>query len=220
MAGGVFFDLDGTLQDTAPDFIDCVQQLRRELQLQAMDEYVIREQVSNGSLALTALACGLPPDDPMIAPLQQRLLELYDRVLGDNAPLFAGLESALAWLESQQIPWGIITNKPLRYTEPLLAKKTWPFTPSCVICPEHVSQPKPAPDGLLLACEQTGCEPSESWYLGDHRRDIEAGIAAGMQTAMCHWGYLSFAERQQHFGETVTLQTGHDLLPLLQRHFV
>lgn len=219
MRGGVFFDLDGTLLDTAPDFVHCVQQLRRELQLQEMDEYLIREQVSNGSLALTALACQLPPDDPLIAPLQQRLLELYDRALGDNAPLFEGLSDSLAWLEARQIPWGIITNKPWRYTEPLLAKKHWPYTPNCVICPEHVSQPKPAPEGLLLACEQTQCDPAKSWYLGDHARDIDAGIAANMQTAMCHWGYLSFAERQQHFGETVTLHHGRDLLPLLQRHF-
>lgn len=217
---GIFFDLDGTLLDTAPDFLICVAALRDELGMPPLADHLVREQVSNGSLALAALATGLRPDDPALIPHQQRLLALYQQELGNHAPLFDGLAASLAWLEANNIRWGIVTNKPLRYTEPLLAKRAWPYQPDSIICPEHVSQPKPHPEGLLTACRQTGCDPAQSWYLGDHPRDIDAGRAAGMQTVMCHWGYLTEQERHTHHGETATLHHGSQLLALLQQHVV
>jgi phosphoglycolate phosphatase len=47
---------------------------------------------------------------------------------------------------------------------------------------------------MLLACTQSGCQPEEAIYLGDHVRDIEAGRAAKMSTVACEWGYISSEE--------------------------
>jgi phosphoglycolate phosphatase len=51
-----------------------------------------------------------------------------------------------------------------------------------------VKKPDPAP--VLLACEQAGVDPTHCLFVGDDRRDVEAGRAAGCYTVAVGWGYL------------------------------
>lgn len=186
----ILFDLDGTLLDTAPDFIVCVNRLRANHQLAPLDDEIIRSQVSNGARALTRLAFGMSDDHPGLEPLRQELLSIYSDILGRHSALFPYMSDALRWIEQTGLRWGIVTNKPSIYTIPLLERLALPFIPSAVVCPDHVTHTKPDPEPILLACQQCGCEPLEAIYFGDHARDIEAGRAAGMLTASCGWGYI------------------------------
>lgn len=190
----VLFDLDGTLLDTAPDFILCVNRLRASHQQPPLAAEVIRAQVSNGARALTRLATGLDEGDPALESLNCELLAIYREILGHHSALFPGMGESLRWIEDQGLRWGIVTNKPSHFTNPLLAKLALPYTPATVVCPDHVSRSKPDPEPMLLACLQCDCEPAEAIYLGDHVRDVEAGRAAGMLTVSCDWGYISPAE--------------------------
>ena len=186
----ILFDLDGTLLDTAPDFIVCVNQLRKRHGQPPLPAAMIRAEVSNGARALTRLAFGLEDNSSQLEPLRQELLALYLDILGSHTLLFPGMAGCLGWIENHQLSWGIVTNKPSAYTLPLLERLAMPFTPGAIVCPDHVTHTKPHPEPLLLACEKLGHTAAEAVYLGDHIRDIEAGRAAGMTTISCGWGYI------------------------------
>lgn len=187
----VLFDLDGTLVDTAPDFIRVLNQLRTEEGLPALPSTTIRGQVSNGARALIKLAFALDEGDPQHCRLLNRLLQLYADGLAQESTLFNGLDEFLTALEAQQIPWGVVTNKPSLYTFPLLKQLALLDRCSTVICPDHVTHKKPHAEPLLKACAQIGVDPTQSWYVGDHARDIESGRNAGCKTIAAGWGYLS-----------------------------
>lgn len=212
----ILFDLDGTLLDTAPDFILCVNRLRVSHNQPPLPDATIRAEVSNGARALTRLASGLADDDPALEALNCELLDIYRSILGQNSRLFSGMADSLAWIEAHGLAWGIVTNKPSWFTDPLLAVLALPFTPATVVCPDHVSQKKPHPEPLLLACRQCGCEPSEAIYLGDHVRDIEAGRAAGMATASCDWGYIGPQEDVGSWGADYRISTADDIPNLIK----
>lgn len=194
----ILFDLDGTLLDTAPDFIICVNRLRKNHNHPPLPDHLIRANVSNGARALTRLASGLEETAPAFSALNCELLAIYREILGQHSMLFPGMADSLRWIETQGLRWGIVTNKPSSFTTPLLATLSatgaLPFTPATVVCPDHVSRSKPDPEPMLLACQQAGCHPMEAIYLGDHARDIEAGRAANMPTVACEWGYISTDE--------------------------
>ena len=186
----VFFDLDGTLLDSAPDFYVAMHQLTDEYQQPRIDEARIRETVSNGARALTTLAFNLKPDENGFAERHQRLLDIYYQHMGQHCALFPGMEQLLSNISSARLFWGIITNKPARFTDPILERIALQRPPNLVICPDHVKHTKPDPEPMLLACNKVGCLPSEAIYIGDHQRDIDCGISAGSPTIAVSFGYI------------------------------
>lgn len=212
----ILFDLDGTLLDTAPDFILCVNQLRERHGEPPLPDAIIRAEVSNGARALTRLAFALEDSSPQLEPLRQELLALYLDTLGSHTTLFPGMAECLGWIENQQLRWGIVTNKPSAYTLPLMSRLALPFTPGAIVCPDHVTHTKPHPEPLWLACKQLGHAAAEAVYLGDHIRDIEAGQAAGMTTISCGWGYIPANENCNEWQADYHLQHPGEIRDLLQ----
>lgn len=194
----VIFDLDGTLIDTADDFVPAVQQLREEYGLPPMDAARIRASVSNGSRGLVSLALGLEEQHAGFAKARQRLLDLYEALLGRFAAPYTGIVDLLRTLEARQIRWGIATNKPRQYTIPLLKRLN--LQCESVVCPDDVTQAKPHPESLFRGCRELGCAPTQGIYLGDHARDIEAGRRAGMYTIACAYGYIEPGDRPELWG--------------------
>ncbi len=186
----VLFDLDGTLLDTAPDFIRCLNRLREELELEPLPDAVLRRSVSNGARAMIEVGFGLTPEDADYEARHSAFLDLYQAGIAEQTRLFPGMEEVLAWLEDRRIPWGVVTNKPARFTLPLMAALALDQRCGAIICPDHVARRKPDPESLLLACEQIGAEAGRSLYVGDHLRDIEAGRNAGMTTIAARYGYI------------------------------
>jgi phosphoglycolate phosphatase len=213
----ILFDLDGTLLDTAPDFIVCVNTLREKHDLPPLAHGSIRNQVSNGARALTRLASGLDDNEPSFEPLYKELLSIYRDILGQHSTLFPGMPETLRWIEQSRLQWGIVTNKPSLYTIPLLERLALPFTPSTVVCPDHVTRTKPDPEPMLLACQQCNCEPSEAIYFGDHARDIEAGRAAGMLTVSCEWGYIASDEDVESWGADHRIASPSSISALIRK---
>lgn len=190
----VFFDLDGTLLDSAPDFFIAMHQLMDEYQRPRIDETAIRETVSDGGRALTTLGFGLTVGDDGFDERHQRLLDIYAEHMGKHCLLFSGMNTLISQLKDANLFWGIITNKPSRFTDPILDKLTLPAHPNLVICPDHVSHAKPDPEALLLACNKVGCKPAEAIYIGDHERDIVCGQRAGSPTIAVTFGYTKTSD--------------------------
>ncbi|MFT7287186.1 MAG: 2-phosphoglycolate phosphatase [Halieaceae bacterium] len=211
----VIFDLDGTLIDTADDFVPAVQQLRAENHRPPMDEARIRRSVSNGSRALVHLALDLSEEAPAFESQRQRLLVLYSDLLGHYAQPYPGIRELLAELHARGIAWGIATNKPRIYTLPLLDTLDLRPAAQSVVCPEDVSQTKPHPECLQIACRELRCAPSEAIYVGDHVRDIEAGRRAAMHTVAAAYGYIESDDDPAAWGADARAATSADLHNLL-----
>ncbi|MEM6605552.1 MAG: HAD-IA family hydrolase [Pseudomonadota bacterium] len=184
----VVFDLDGTLVDTAGDFIPAVQQLLEENGREVMDPARITRSVSNGSRALVKLALGLDEAQPGFEAQRQRLLNLYGTQLGRHSRPYAGISLLLATFERRGIAWGISTNKPRAYAIPLLSALN--IDCQSTVCPDDVSAAKPDPECLFKNCDELNCDPQRVIYIGDHLRDIEAGRSAGMYTIAAAYGYI------------------------------
>ena len=186
----LLFDLDGTLLDTAPDFITALNRQLALHDLSSLPDEAIRLSVTNGSVGLIEAGFGMPQDDPRFEPLRAEFLELYFANLADRTALFEGLQPVLDKCVSSDIPWGIVTNKPWRYTESTLLQLDLMVGAATVICPDHVTHPKPDPEAMFLACAEIATAPSDCLYVGDHVRDIVAGRDAGMRTIAAGWGYI------------------------------
>lgn len=215
----VLFDLDGTLFDTAPDFVHVLNLMRQQEQLPPLPEAEVRAVVSNGARAMVTLGFGPREGDARFDSLHRRLLDLYLENLAVKTLPFPGVEVLLDRLAAANIAWGLVTNKPLAYTAPLL--RAFPQLPAAgaVICPDHVVNRKPHPEPLLLACAQIGCRAHEAIYVGDHERDISAGRAAGMPTIGCSYGYIDNGDDPANWNADHLVDSAEDIWPLLQREY-
>lgn len=211
----VIFDLDGTLVDTADEFIPVVQRLRAEHGRGAMDPQRIRACVSNGARALVSLGLDMAEDAPEFESKRLRLLELYSEVLGTLATPYPGIETLLHQLQERGIAWGISTNKPKAYTEPLLTQLNIQPPPASVVCPEDISERKPHPESLYRNCRELHCSPDQAIYVGDHARDIEAGRRAGMYTIAAAYGYIEAGDDPLDWGANVQAHCSDDLLGII-----
>ena len=187
----VLFDLDGTLVDTAPDFAAVVNKLLIENQKKPIATDLIYQTVSDGAKALVTLAFGIDESHEDFANLNQRLLDLYYEELAETkAVLYPGMERLLSRIEEVDIKWGIVTNKPEKYTLKLLEKLNLTQRCKSVVCPDHVTFSKPHPESILLACEQLNVSTERVVYLGDHIRDIQAAKNADVIAIAAAYGYL------------------------------
>ena len=203
----VLFDLDGTLLDTAPDFVTVVNRLLEEEGRAPMTAERIRAAVSNGSRALVERAFDIDEKHADFPRLRERLLELYaGNLLVDTIP-FPGITRLLGVLGEHGLAWGVVTNKPAWLAEPLLQRAALAPPLQVLVCPEHVQRTKPDPEPLTLACARLGCAPAQAVYIGDHRRDIDAGRGAGMRTIAAGWGYLEAGESAHDWQADHTVAT-------------
>lgn len=219
MQRGVLFDLDGTLLDTVEDFYRIIEQMRNERKAAEVPAQLIRQQVSNGSVGMLCAAFSMRPDAPGFDELREDFLQRYDRQLAVHTRPFPGIPDLLDWLDAEQIPWGVVTNKLSRFSTPLLAAIGWSERCAALVCPDQVSQPKPHPEPLLKACQQMAIDPAASLYIGDHQRDIDAGRAAGMQTIAALYGYLPVGDDPARWQADHSIANAAELRPWLTRQW-
>ncbi len=187
----VLFDLDGSLIDTAQDFKRVVDKLTAENNRDTVSTERIYQTVSDGARALTKLAFSIDENHETFEPLNQRLLDLYyEELENTQAVLYPGLKDLLAEMEASNIPWGIVTNKPEKYTLRLLENMQLLHRCGALVCPDHVENRKPHPEPILKACETLSANTERTVYVGDHVRDIQAAKNADVIAIAAAYGYL------------------------------
>jgi 2-phosphoglycolate phosphatase len=200
--GALLFDLDGTLADTAPDLAAAVNLLRTQSGLEPTAYELLRPVASAGARGLIGVAFNKTPQDEGYDALRIAFLENYAAQIADNTTLFEGVTSLLNDINKLDLLWGIVTNKPARFTDALLPKIGLQHA-ACVISGDTTAHAKPHPEPLFEAARRLNLEPQQCWYVGDDLRDIEAGKAAGMFTIAAAWGYC---------GNTAPLSWGADII--------
>ena len=191
MISSVFFDLDGTLADTAPELAAALNQILHEQGKPALPLESIRPSVSRGGNAMVKLAFSIEEDDPEFDGLRIRFLDIYQQRLHQDTHVFPGIDDVLDYLEGNNMTWGVITNKPEWLTNPVMEQLQLTQRAACVISGDTTEYRKPHPGSMLHACEVAKCDPETSLYVGDALRDIQAGRAAGMKTLTADYGYIA-----------------------------
>jgi phosphoglycolate phosphatase len=191
MIKAVLFDLDGTFADTAPDLTRALNAMRAARGLPEVPIEWTRPVTSTGARGMLRVGFGMEPGDPDYAAMREEFLRLYAGDLCRETTLFSGMEALLHGIEARELKWGIVTNKAEWLAKPLLAQLGLARRCACVIGGDTTGRLKPDPAPLLAASAAIGIEASACCYVGDDRRDVEAGRAAGMRTIAVRYGYLN-----------------------------
>jgi phosphoglycolate phosphatase len=212
----VLFDLDGTLADTAPDMAFALNQVLNEEDLPSLPLLRVRNHVSHGTAHLIRLGFGEDQADNDYRRRIKRFLDIYQARLCADTILFPGMPELLARLESLQLNWGVVTNKPGWLTNPLMEQLGLHLRSACTISGDTTAERKPHPLPMLTAAKLAGSDPQQCLYLGDAERDIQAGHAAKMSTLIAAWGYIDEQQQPQQWGADGTIAEPLQTLQWLQ----
>ena len=212
----VLFDLDGTLVDTAPDLGLALNMQLESHGLPPLLAEKIRPVASHGTNALLKLGFNLMPRDDGFITMRDEYLAIYDQVLACSPTLFNGMAELLAFIESEGLPWGIVTNKPKRFTTPMMRAMSLDQRAACIISGDDAARAKPHPDTLFMACAVINKSAKDCIYVGDAQRDIEAGIAAGMRTVAALYGYLGEGDKPQEWGADFLISHPQEISALIK----
>ena len=211
----VLFDLDGTLLDTAPDLADALNiQLTRHGK-SALPFLAIRAKASHGSKALVQLGFNINEQHTDFARLRQEFFDIYQQISGQRTQLFPGMQTVLAELEQQQIPWGIVTNKPGWLTMPLLAHLNLATQAACIVAGDTLSVAKPDPAPLLHACRLLHHSPNDCIFIGDAEVDVIAGNRAAIKTYLAGYGYLNPEDKIATWQVTRIISSATEILEII-----
>ncbi|MGQ0501318.1 MAG: phosphoglycolate phosphatase [Panacagrimonas sp.] len=208
------FDLDGTLVDTAPDLGHAANLVRAECGLPPLPDADYRPVASSGARGLLGVALGITPDHADFPVHRDSFLAHYRANLSRVSRPFPGVAELLRAIELKGLRWGVVTNKPGWLTLPLMQQLDLAERAACIVSGDSTPRPKPAPDPLLLACEQIGLTPADCIYVGDDLRDIESAQAARMRSVAAGWGYIGSTDIAR-WGADVITQSVDDLRKLV-----
>jgi len=212
---GVFFDLDGTLADTAPDLVAAANQLLIARNLSPKQYEVLRPRASAGARGLIAGAFGINTDHPDFISLRDEFFANYEKALLVDSVLFEGMDHVLNQLDAAKLPWGIVTNKSERFSNPLTDLMGLRQRAVSTVSGDTTPYSKPHPEPILHAARLANIDPSSSVYVGDDIRDIVAGKAAGMKTIAAAYGYCGCEEPPEAWGADYLVRHPKELLEII-----
>ena len=215
MIKAVLFDLDGTLADTALDLGYALNRQRIARGLSALPIALIRTEASAGARGLLGLGFSIKPGDSGYDAMRAEFLDFYAEHLCRETSLFPGIAELLDQLDDRQLPWGIVTNKPARFTIPLMQELGLSQRATCVISGGDTTHSKPHPEPLLTASSAMAIAPDECIYLGDDIRDVQASLAAGMEPVIARYGYLGSVSPPESWGARYLIDQPQELLGYL-----
>lgn len=188
---GVLFDLDGTLLDTANDLGEALNYVLKQHDTPQVKREHYRPVASDGAKGLLELGFGKSLTTLDYNALRQQFLTYYQENIAVHTALYPGIAELITALDNDNIPWGIVTNKPIGLTNLLLPHYQEFEQCRSLLGGDSLPERKPHPAPLLQASEEIGIPANQCLYIGDAPRDIEAGNAAGMFTVIAQWGYIA-----------------------------
>jgi phosphoglycolate phosphatase len=212
---GIFFDLDGTLADTAPDLVAATNKLLVARNLTPKPYEFLRPYASAGARGLLEGAFGISPDHTDFNLLRDEFFGNYEKALLVESKLFEDMDQLLDQMDQANLPWGIVTNKSERFTNPLVKLMGLHGRSISTVSGDTTAYSKPHPEPILHAARLANVDPSKSLYVGDDIRDVLAGKAAGMKTVAAAYGYCGCKEPPEAWGADYIIHNPLDLLQII-----
>ncbi|WP_255989384.1 phosphoglycolate phosphatase [Chitinolyticbacter albus] len=188
------FDLDGTLVDSIADLARAANAARADLKLPALPEDVVRSYVGDGSMSLVARTVHADPEavwtgSELERAGMARFDEHYKAGLTLATRFYPEVQETLHALHELGFPLAIVTNKPERYTLPLLRELGVSERFEVIVGGDTLAEKKPSPLPLQHVAERLGVATGEMLMVGDSKNDILAAKAAGCPNVVVHYGY-------------------------------
>ena len=211
----ILFDLDGTLIDSAPDLGAAADMMRVQRGMPSLPLERYRPMAGAGARGMLSIAFDVKPEDDRFAQLKEEFFYNYERCMTERTYAFDGVQALIDALQRRGTRWGVVTNKSLRFTEPLTRAMPLFCSAAVVISGDTTPHAKPHPEPLLEAARRIGIAPARCLYVGDDERDIVAGLAAGMRTVAATYGYLGLKADTAAWGAHASIENPLALLNLL-----
>lgn len=207
----VLFDLDGTLVDTAPDLIACLNKALIAHGYAAIDALAVKPFISHGAMPMINFAAA-DADEALKSRILAFMLDAYQSNIAEHSRFYAGMTDTLAAIESLGLKWGVVTNKRERFTVPLMAALQLTERAACIVSGDTTGNSKPHPEPMLAACKLAGVSPENCVYIGDAPHDIAAGKNANMKTLAALYGYLQDDDQPENWGADALIRHPQHLL--------
>ncbi|WP_027015890.1 HAD family hydrolase [Comamonas composti] len=211
----VLFDLDGTLIDSAPDLGAAVDKMRLDRGLPSLPFENYRPMAGAGARGMLDVGFGITPDSVEFSDMREEFFQNYECCMTERTYPFEGVAELVAKLEAGSMPWGVVTNKSMRFTDPLTRNMSLFASAGAIVSGDSTPHAKPHPAPLLEAASRLGIEPELCVYVGDDERDILAGKAAGMKTVAACYGYLGSQHETEMWNADAQIAAPLELLTLL-----
>lgn len=217
MTKAILFDLDGTLINTAPDFVSIINTMRAERNLGPVDAVAFTAQIARGSAHMTQHGLNLTESSPDYQTSLECFYQRYLDSMGQHAELYPGIKNLIHTLESQNIPWGVVTNRKLAFIPQILKQFNLHDNAGCIVGSDSTPHRKPHPAPLLHAANTLGVNPENCLYVGDFPTDIEAGHAANMETVAVTWGYHDGIESLRATKPTYLFESPEEIQAIIKK---
>ena len=164
-----------------------------ELGLPGLDDGRVRAFIGKGLAHLVshtlAAARGTEPDAQTLAAALKSFERHYALLNGLRSALYPGVREGLAALRARGVRLACVTNKPARFTHPLLARFDLAQNFDAVVSGDTVERRKPDPEPVLAACRLLGVAIADAVMIGDSANDALAARAAGCRVLLLTYGY-------------------------------
>lgn len=212
----VLFDLDGTLIDSAPDLGAAADKMRTARGLPGFPLDTYRHMAGAGARGMLGIAFGMAPDHPDYALYKEEFFANYENCMTERTYAFDGVPELIVGLRAVGLPWGVVTNKSMRFAGPLTQGMPLFASAGTVVGGDTTPHAKPHPAPLLEAARRLGVDPAQCVYVGDDERDVVAGLAANMRTVAATYGYLGQNADTRQWGAEAEIHHPLELLSLLK----
>ncbi len=186
----VMFDLDGTLIHTAPEIAAAINGMLTELSLPVLPLAQIEGYIGEGAQALIrrSVTVSVTADDALLERAQTLFFEHYAKTVTFSQP-YPNVMEGLVALKQKGLRLACVTNKPERFTLPLLESSgLMPFF-ELVIAGDTLANKKPDPIQLQHICAEFQVLEAEAMLVGDSLTDVKAAHAAGCYIVTVPYGY-------------------------------
>jgi len=211
----VLFDLDGTLIDSAPDLGAAADKMRTDRGLPSLPYALYRPLAGAGARGMLKIAFDMTPEHADFMALREEFFANYEAAMTERTYAFEGVSDLLVGLQARGLPWGVVTNKMARFTDPLTQAMPMFASAAAIVSGDTTPHPKPHPAPMYEAAKRLSLAPEVCLYVGDDERDIVAGRAAGMLTVAANYGYLGEKTDISSWGADLKIDSPLELLQLL-----
>jgi pyrophosphatase PpaX len=205
----VLFDLDGTVVDSGHIILASMRHATLTVLGREIPDHALMAAVGGPGLEAQMLELGGAEHAEELVTVYR----LHNEPLHDELRLCAGMDGVLRRLEAEGRRLGVVSAKRRRTVELAFAATDIGHLFDVVVGGDEASRQKPSPDGLLLALERLGADPSNAAYVGDSPFDMDSARAGGLAAIGVSWGGVH--DRSALEAADVIVDTPEELLAAL-----